>query len=174
MEILNYIDTTIHSYLMMIRQQHLEFVLEDCISRVVDEIKRQFRLSRGLTRRGDALSCQDVKELTMTVSHFMPQIQERARKAQEKYNKEQTLWRIRGTMANELIKKAFHEIGMTASVECQRYRAKVFVNLERGCLRFYVKYKDLEKENRLPEITQAVLDMNDAIMRIGGDVRLGF
>ena len=92
--------------------------------------------------------------------------------AQLQYSKEQTLWKIRGTAASARIVQAFKEAGLTACVECQRYRAKVFAGIGGRMVRFYIGYKTLEKEDVLPGIIQAVLDLQDALERIGNDVRI--
>ncbi len=171
-EVLNYVATAIHDYVLRIRPQHREFVLEDCMVRQVSELKMLFRYSRGLGRR-DPLSPQDIQELDLTISHFLPQMQERARAAQLHYTKEQTLWKIKGTSAEALIKKSFHDAGMKAVVECQKYRAKVIIDLGGRTLRIYVGFKALEQEDTLQNVTRAVLDLKDAVCRIGGDIKLG-
>ena len=171
-EILSQVATAIHDYLMRIRPSHGEFVLDDCMARQVSELKMLFRWSRGLGRR-DALGLRDLQELDLTINHFLPRMQERARAAQMQYTKEQTLWKIKGTSAEARIKKAFQDAGMKAVVECQRYRAKVVVDLDGRTLRFYVGFKALEKEDTLPKVTRAVLDLKDAVCRIGGDIKLG-
>ena len=171
-EVLNHVAKAIHDYLLRIRPQHGEFVLEDCMARQVSELKMLFRRSRGLGRR-DPLSPQDIRELELTVTSFLPRMQERTRSVQLHYTKEQTLWRIKGTSAEALIKKAFHDVGMKAVVECQRYRAKVTVDLGGRTLRIYVGFKALEQEDTLPNVTRAVLDLKDAACRIGGDIKLG-
>ena len=170
-EVLNHVARAIHNYLMRIRPQHGEFVLEDCMARQISELKLLFRHSRGLGRR-DSLSPQDIKELDLTINHFLPRMQDLAREVQLHYTKEQTLWKIRGTSAAELIKNAFKENGLKAEIECQRYRAKVFINLDGRTLRFYVKYSTLEQPDALPGIVRAVLDLKDAACRIGGDIKL--
>ena len=170
-EVLNNVASAINDYLMRIRPQHGEFVLEDCMARQISELKLLFRYSRGLGRR-DALSSKDVRELDVIINHFLPGMQEQARAVQLHYTKEQTMWKIRGTSAAELIKKAFNDSGLKAQIECQRYRAKVFVDLGGRTLRLYVAYKTLEKKDTLPNVVQAVLDLNDAVCRIGGDIKL--
>lgn len=171
-EVLNHVAKAAHDYLLRIRPQHGEFVLEDCMAKQVSELKMLFRRSRGLGRR-DSLSPQDIRELELTVTSFLPRMQERTRSVQLHYTKEQTLWRIKGTSAEALIKKAFHDVGMKAVVECQRYRAKVTVDLGGRTLRIYVGFKALEQEDTLPNVTRAVLDLKDAACRIGGDIKLG-
>ena len=170
-EILDHVATAIHDYLTRIRPQHGEFVFEDCMARQISELKMLYRWSRGLGRR-DSLSPGDVRELDLTINHFLPQMQERARAAQLQYTKGQTLWKIRGTSAEALIKKAFQDVEMEAVVECQRYRAKVFIDLGGRTLRFYVGFKALEQEDTLPRVIRAVLDLKDAVCRIGGDIKL--
>lgn len=170
-EVLNHVATAINDYLMRIRPQHEEFVLEDCMARQISELKLLFRRSRGLGRR-DALSPQDIRDLDMTVNRFLPRMQDQARAVQLHYTKDLTLWKIRGTSAVELIKKAFKDSGLKAEIECQRYRAKVFIDLGGRTLRFYVAYKTLETPDTLSGVVRAVLDMKDAVCRIGGDIKL--
>ena len=170
-EVFEHAETAIRDYLSYIRP-HGEFLLEECISRQVGELKMLFRWHRGLGRR-DALSIRDVQDLNAIVSRYLPRLQERAREAQLRYTKEQTLWKIRSTAAAELIRKAFDDAGLKTEIECQRFRAKVFVNLGRNRLRFYVGFKALEKGDKLPGIVRAVLDLKNAAERIGGDVRIG-
>lgn len=170
-EVLNHVATAIHDYLMRIRPQHGEFVLENCMARQISELKMLFRYSRGLGRR-DTLTPQDIQELDLIINHFLPRMQDQARAVQLHYTKEQTLWKIRGTSAAELIKKAFKDSGMKAEIECQRYRAKVYIDLGGRTLRFYIAYKTLENLDTLPNVVQAVLDMKDAACRIGGDLKL--
>ena len=171
-EVLNYVARAIHDYLLRIRPEHGEFVLDYCVARQINELKQLFRRSRGIGRRDD-LSQQDIRELDLAICHFMPMMQEQARAVQLHYTKEQTLWKIRGTAAHELIKKAFGEVGLKVDVESQRYRAKVTVYMEKRTLRFYVGYKALEQLDTLPNVVRAVLDLKDAVCRIGGDIKLG-
>lgn len=171
-EVLKHVATAIHGYLMQIRPQHGEFVLEDCMARQISELKMLFRYSRGLDK-WDALSLQDIQELDLTINHFLPRMQDQACAVQLHYTKEQTLWKIRGTSATELIKEAFKDSGLKAEIECQRYRAKVLINLGGRTLQFYVAYKTLERLDTLPNIVRAVLDLKDAACRIGGDLKLG-
>lgn len=170
-EVLNAVAVAIRDYLERIRPQHGEFVLSTCVSRQVECLKQLYRRSRGLGK-GDTLRLRDVEALTLHTQHFLPLIQERAAAAKLRYDKEQAVWKIRGTSAEAQIMAAFQEVGMKAAVERQRYRAKVAVDLDGRTLRFYVRYKALEKEDTLPDAARAVLDLKDAVCRIGGDVRI--
>lgn len=106
------------------------------------------------------------------LNELMPKMQEQARAVQLHYTREQTLWKIRGTSAEAQIKKAFLDVGMSTVVECQKYRAKVLIDLGVRKLRLYVGFKALEKQDTLPNLTRAVLDLKDAVCRIGGDIKL--
>ena len=171
-EVLNHVATAIHDYLMRIRPQHGEFVLEDCVARQVSELKMLFRWSIGLGRR-ENMTRQQYREQADIVDYYLPFMRERARAVQLNYTKEQTLWQIKSTAAEGMIKHAFEGVGLNAGVECQRYRAKVFIDLGGRTLRFYIGFKALEKEDTLQNLTQAVLELKDAACRIGGDIKLG-
>ena len=170
-EVLNETATAIRDYLGRIRPQHGEFNLKECVTRQLNELKRLFRESRGLGRK-DTLSPRDIQELDLFSLYYLPLMQERAQAEKLHYDKEQTIWKITGASAEARITAAFQEAGMKAVVERQRYRAKVGVDLGGHKLRFYVGYKALDKADTLPDVVQAVLDLKDAISRIGGDVRI--
>lgn len=170
-EVLNEVSIAIHDYLERIRPQHGEFNLKECVTRQINELKRLFRESQGLGRK-DTLSPRDIQELDLFILHYLPLMQERAQSVKLRYDQEQTVWKITGTSAEAQIVAAFQEAGMKAVVERQRYRAKVSIDMGGRKLRFYVRYKTLEKEEAMPSVVQAVLDLKDAICRIGGDIRL--
>ena len=170
-EVLNYVARAIHDYLMRIRPQHGEFVLESCMSWQINELRRLYRLSLGLGGR-EKVSPAQARELEMTIQHYLPGMQEQALAVQLHYTKEQTLWKIRGTSAEALIKKAFADEGIEVSVDSQRYRAKVIACLGSYSLRFYVGFKALENEDTLPGVIRAAIDMKDALTRLGRDVKV--
>lgn len=171
-EILNYVAGSIDDYLMLIRSGHGQFVLKDCMSRQIHKLRELYRESRIL-RRNDTLSSREILELEQIINHFSPLMHKRAKAAQMKYTKEQTIWMIRGTAADALIRKALSGVGLNAEVQCQKYRAKVIIDLGGRKLQFYVGFKKLEKEGALQEITSSVLDLLDAANRIGGDIKIG-
>ena len=89
-EVLKHVATAIHDYLMQIRPQHGEFVLEDCMTRQISELKMLFRYSRGLGR-WDALSLQDIQELDLTINHFLPRMQDQATPKNRPFGKSEAL-----------------------------------------------------------------------------------
>ena len=172
-DVLSYTERAIKDYLSKIRP-HGEFVLENCVRFQVGELKRLFLWSRGRSvRRPEKITSQDIHEWNVCANHFEPLMRDRTRAYQLIYTKEEALWRIRGTTATAMIIKAFEEEDLRAKVECQKYRAKVTVDLGGRTLRFYVGYKALEKGDCLPGVVQAVLDFKDAICRLGSDIKLG-
>ena len=170
-EILNSAASGIHDYLMRIRP-HGEFVLDMAVRAQIAQLKRDYSWSLGLTGR-DRLSRQQYQELEQLIAHLEPKMTERARAVQLHYNQEQTVWKIHDTSAKAQIEKSFRDVGIKVSVDGQRYRAKVLAYLGSNTLRFYVGFKALEKgEEVLEGIVQAVLDMKDALGRLGKDVKL--
>ena len=171
-EILNSAASGIHDYLMRIRP-HGEFVLNMAVRAQIAQLKRDYSWSIGLTGR-DRLSRQQCQqELEQLIAHLEPKMTERARAVQLHYNQEQTVWKIHDTSAKAQIEKAFKDVGIKVSVDGQRYRAKVRAFLGNNTLRFYVGFKALEKgEEVLEGIVQAVLDMKDALGRLGKDVKI--
>ena len=169
-EILNQAATAIHDYLQKIRP-YGEFDLEACVQAQVTELRRLYRLGLDPGARGP-ISRQDWRGMNQFVSRFEPQMRERASMVQLHYNKELTLWKLRSTSAEASIAPAFKAAGLPVQVEKQKYRAKVIVNLGSRQLSMYIPYKTLNKEDALPNIIQAVMDLKDAISRLGSDVRV--
>ena len=169
-EILNHVASAIHDYLMRIRP-YGEFVLENCVQAQVNELKRLYRFSLGIGAR-ETMSRQDMQEMNLTICHFEPRMRERASDVQLHYNRELTLWKLRSTSAEASIAPAFRAAGLPAHVEKQKYRAKVIVNLGGRQLSMFIPYKILSKEDTIPNIIQAVLDLKDAISRLGSDVKV--
>ena len=170
-EILNHVATGIHDYLARIRP-HGEFILERAVTAQVAELKRLYNWSYGIGAR-DHLTRSQFAELEQTVLLLEARMRERARTVQLHYNREQTVWSIHDTSAKAQIEKAFRDVGIKVSVDGQRYRARVLAYLGSHTLRFYVGFKALEKgEDVLEGVVQAVLDMRDALARLGKDVKV--
>lgn len=169
-EILRQTDTAIREYLAYIRP-HGEFVLDHCLGRQVNELRKLFRQGKGLGYK-DKLSAQDARELDVLINHFYPIMLEHARAVQLDYSREEILWKLRSTAAGASIREAFAASGLDVDIECQRHRAKVLLPLGGVRLRFYVGYKSIGKADTLPGLIQAVRDLKDAVSRIGGDVRI--
>lgn len=169
-EILNQLATGIHDYLTRIRP-HGEFILEKAVGAQITELKRFYSWSYGIGAR-DRLSLRQHRELEQLSAHLEPRMRERARAVQLHYTQGQTLWKIKSTSAKAQIQKAFGDAGINVIIEEQRYRAKVLALLGGYSVRLYVGFKALEKPETLPDVVQAVLDLKDAVVRIGGDVRV--
>ena len=169
-EILNQVATGIHDYLTRIRP-HGEFVLEKAVSAQVAELKRLYSWSNGIGAR-DRLSLRQHSELEQLTAHLGPRMRERASAVQLHYTRGRTLWKIKTTSAKAQIEKAFSDAGIKVIIEGQRYRAKVLALIGGRSVRLYVGFKALEKSETLPDLVQAVLDLNDVLCRIGGDVRV--
>ncbi|MBO4427766.1 MAG: hypothetical protein J5771_04725 [Bacteroidales bacterium] len=170
-EVVKHMASAVRFYVERIRP-YGEFVLEHCVGAEAHHLGSLFRLGKGYGMR-QSLTPDDIQEFEVYYNHFLPLMLESARAAQLEYDKAHTIWKIRGTAATERIKKAFGEAKMPVDVVCQKHRAKVSVKLGGLKLRFYVRFKALEQDgDSLPGIVQAVLDLQDAAGRIGGDLKL--
>ena len=150
-----------------------KFVLEDCVQAALKRIEYLFRSERGL-RSYDPLGSQNRKDLGVLLGYFRPKVVEAIRPMQQRYLQKRMVSQINATTAKSILPAVFAEKGLQASVEGQRYRAKVEVRLAPSLqVKFYVRYRDLnEKDGIAEDVVQAVLDLKDAIMRLGGGVKL--
>lgn len=79
---------------------------------------------------------------------------------------------VEAATARGILLPAFDQAGLEADIVCQRYRAKVTVRLTaRQSLSFYVSYKSIREEHAQEKLVSAVLDLQDAAGRIGGDLK---
>lgn len=171
-EVLNHVATGIHDYLMRIRP-HGEFILDVAVRAQIAELKRLYSWSYGVTTPRGQLSREQLQELDQIIAHLEPQMTERARAVQLHYSQNETIWQIQSTSAKAQIEKAFKDKGIKVTVDAQRYRARVLAYLGGHTPRFYVGFKALEKgEEVLEGVVQAVLDMRDALVRLGTDVKV--
>jgi len=150
-----------------------KFVLEDCVQAALKRIEYLFRSDRGL-RSYDPLGAQNRRDLEVLLGYFRPKVVEAIRPIQQRYLQNRMVSQINATTAKSILPAVFAEKGLQASVEGQRYRAKVEVRLAPSLqVKFYVRYRDLnEKDGIAEDVVQAVLDLKDAIMRLGGGVKL--
>lgn len=145
-----------------------KFVVEDCVQRAQKRIEMLYRANRGL-RPAAALNKAEGRELEALIAHFRPKLIEAIRPVQQKFLQRRMVANINGITAGELIPAAFAEAGLRVRVEGQTVRAKVQVELGGGpILRFYVRYSDLRKrEDAVDNAVKAVLDLKDAVSRLG-------
>ena len=148
-----------------------DFVPADCVRAQVAELKGLFRESRGLGRWG-TLSGRDIQELDALTAHFEAGMHEQARAAQERYLREQTLWKINGNAALALLHPAFAAAGLGVEITLQRYRAKIKVDLGGRYAHFYAGFKALSRAGRAEELARAALDLKGVLDRIGGDIKV--
>lgn len=172
-EILNHLCVGIHDYMERIRP-YREFVLEDCLSMEVEALKRLYRTSRGLPQtRRYKLSTDEIRELDALLTRLRPAMLAMTRPVQTHYMKQLAVWKVNGTAASALIVKAFADRGLSATVECQKHRAKVSVDLGKYHARLYVGYKSVARGDTVDGLVQATMDLRDALSRMGNDVKVG-
>lgn len=150
-----------------------KFILEDCVRDAMKRIEYLFRADRGL-RTGDPLGAQNRGQLEALMAYFRPKVIEAIRPVQQQYMQNRMVSQINAAAAKGILPAAFAAKGLQAEVEGQRHRAKVEIRLAPSLrVKFYVRYRDInEKEGVAEDVAQAVLDLKDAITRLGSGVML--
>ena len=142
------------------------FKLEDCVAAEVKRIETLYKTSRGL-RQYTPMGEKDLQEMDAFTGYFIPFLTEQTRTIQQRYLKQRRVAQINAITANAIIPEEFKKVGLKAKVEGQKYRAKVLVSLNGTSVRFYVRYKDLGKEGIMDDVIKAVVDLKDALDRLG-------
>lgn len=165
----------VRDYLADIRQTRV-FSIEDCLDRCLKRIRELYQRSvePGQSARiGGAwffkpLTRDRTAELEEVLARFREPLRERLVPVEQRYLREQAASRINAAAATALIRTTFQVAGLVPYVTGQKYRARVEVALPEGNrVRFYVRYKDLTREGFADEILKAVLDLRNALSRLG-------
>ena len=144
-----------------------EFRLQDCMKWELDRIKRLFRASRG------PLGRRDIDEMDLVLAHFETLLPDATRPRMQRYLRGRRISDIYATRARNLITGLFADAGLEAGVTGQRYRARVETALSPDTLlRFYVRYRDLADKEAMNGTLKAVLDLRDALGRLGSGTAL--
>lgn len=178
-EILDDALRAVPEYLATIRHTGL-FDLERCVDLAFKRIENLFRRGReprpsDMPRRHFAVKlAADRAEMDAALAHFRPILTGRIIPIRLKYIQERKVSEINAITAKSVLVAALNEAGFDAEVTGQRYRARVVIPVLKGTrLRFYVRYKDLNREDLLDGIVQAVRDLKDALVRLGPGAAVG-
>lgn len=164
-EIINEGLRAIPDYLERIRTSGI-FKLEDCVAAAVRRIENLYKTSRGL-RQYSPLGQKELQEMDAFTGYFIPFLTESTRVVQQRYLQQRRISQINAVTATAIIPEEFKKVGLKAQVSGQKYRAKVQVPLNGTIVRFYVRYKDMGKEGIMDDVIKAVLDLKDALIRLG-------
>ena len=136
------------------------------------EVKECFlsSLGKGLY---DALTPSEEAEMEQVLAYFEPILLKRTALLRDKMLKGDTVRKINFASAEAVIRSSLDDVGLTALITSQRYRAAVDVPLQGStCVRFYVSYKNVLKPDYMDGIVAAVLDMKEALSRLGASARI--
>ena len=130
-------------------------------------IERLFRDQYNL-KKYDTLSREKKRALENAQAHFEPKLIELTMPIKDKYMRERKLLEINSTTAKAMLCSVFADIGINIGVECQRYRAKLWIPiLKNRYIQMYFRYKDLAKPELLDDMLKAVDDLRSALVRLG-------
>lgn len=142
------------------------FQLDKCVALETKCIEKLYKAGIGV-RQYSPLSKKELQDMDAFTAHFIPILMERTLPIQQRYMQQRRVSQINATTASALIPEEFKKVGLMAQVSGQKYRAKVVVPLTGTSVRFYVRYKDMNREGLMDDIIKAVLDLKDAINRLG-------
>ena len=148
-----------------------KFVLDDCVHAAMNRIESYFRADRGLKYSGP-IPERDRRDLNVLLAHYRPKLVDAIEPIQIRYMQQRVVSAISNVTAQNTIPAAFAKEGLVAQVTGQTHRAKVEIQLSPSThLKFYVRYRDLNtKPNFADDLVHAVLDLKDAVTRLGGGV----
>ena len=157
-------------YRERIRATH-KFVLDDCVRAAMNRIEACFRADRGLKYYG-TMPERDRRDLNVLLAHYRPKLVDAIEPIQTRYMQQRVVSAISTVTAQNTIPAAFAKEGLVAEVEGQTHRAKVEIQLAPSTrVKFYVRYRDLNSKPDLADtLVRAVLDLKDAVTRLGSGV----
>lgn len=146
--------------------------LQGCLNMEMEEVKACYRASVG-KRRHDGLTPSELSEMEQVLAYFEPILLQRTMEIRDKMLKDKNLQRINFATAEAVIRSSLEAAGLKASITSQRYRAAVDAVLQGStCVRFYVSYKNVRKPGYMDGVVAAVLDMKEALARLGVSARI--
>lgn len=157
----------IPEYLERIRQTG-RFDLEECVRLELGRIEKLFRGRRGRLvvpnmprphcfRKDEAAAKAEKAALEALLAHFKGTLTERTIPVRDRYLRSRKVSEINAITAKAVITARLKEAGYESEITGQRYRARVEVRVAKGyTLRFYVSYKNVNREGFLDGVIQAV------------------
>lgn len=168
----------IPEYLERIRQTG-RFDLEECVRLELGRIEKLFRGRRGRPvvpnmprprsfRRDEATAQEEKTALEALLAHFRGKLMQRTILVRDRYLRSRRVSEINAIAAKAVITARLKEAGYESDVTGQRYRAKVEVLLAKGYkLRFYVYYKNVNREGFLDGVIRAVCRIREDLESLG-------
>lgn len=177
-EILKEALKAVPEYLERIRQTG-QFDLKECLRLEQGRIEKLFRSRRGRPsvpnmprpfsfRRDEATAKAEKAALESLLAHFNGILTERTLLVRDRYLRSRRVSEINSIAAKAAITARLKEAGFESVVTGQRYRARVEVQVAKGYqLRFYVNYKDINREGLLDGMAGAVGRIREDLESLG-------
>ena len=173
----------IPEYLACIRQTG-QFDLEECVRLELGRIEKLFKSRRGRPvvpnlprpfsfREDEAAARAERAALEALLAHYRGTLTERTIPVRDRYLRSRKVSEINAIAAKTVITARLKGAGYESEVTGQRYRARVEVPVAKGYkLRFYVYYKDVNREGVLDRVIRAVDPIREGLESLGYGVVL--
>ncbi len=146
--------------------------MQKCMECAMDNIGKYFRKSNGLFEYA-SLNKDMAQELSVLQDSIRQKVWDAMNERRTKCVKQNAITAINFARASGIISNALNAAGLNHLIYEQRYRARVEVRIgSMTVVRFYVKYKDLAREEAMDEMLAALRDLQDALQRLGPGVFL--
>ena len=172
-EILAYISDLIKNHVQYYTQTGEQFCAQACVEMVFKNLRDYYDL--GLTLGFlDTIMEQDLIAREALVEKYTPFTHGMIAQLYLDHTKQLMTAEINRTMAEAILNSAFEARGLEIKTTHFQKRADVYVHMVgRKWARFQIKYTDLTREGCLDDLISAVLDLRNAVVRIGRRLTVG-
>ena len=144
-----------------------EFDVGRCVEAALWRIERLYKSKHGLYKNAQ-MSRRERGEMDQVMAHFQPLLFAQTQLRKERYLRGRKVSEINAVSAKAILTEFFREKGLQIDVIGQRYRSRVDVKLNpMTTVRFYVPYKKMNQEGLLDETLAALLEMKNALEKLG-------
>ena len=153
-------------YLQNIRQTG-KFDLDRCVDLELKRIEQIYRQNRKKPLN-PRQSHEDRQALGILRAHYRKPLTLRTIPIRQRYIQGRKVSEINAISAKAIITARMKEDGFDATVIGQRYRARVEVPIgKRNQVRFYVPYKDMNRDGLLDEHINTIRRLQEALEKLG-------
>ena len=172
-EILAYISDLIKSYVQYYTQPGEQFSAQACVEMVFKNLRDYYDMGLNLGLL-DKIMEKDLIAREALVEKYTPFTHGMIAQLYLDHTKQLMAAEINRTMAEAIISSAFEASGLEIKTMCFQESANVSVRMAgKKWARFQIKYSELTREGCLDDLIPAVVELRNAVIRIGRRLTVG-